>query len=476
MEKFDVIVVGFGLSASLLLLNLLEYIEEDKLPSLCILSESNLLKKKSWVGTYCTWTEELIDTWLYNVKELGEHIFSNTWTSVYLRDSEGNQHPIAKSYSLINKKKIIDYFTKKLQAVISTGKWHFVEGKVFHAVEMKSSCVLFYNEKQKGVVSYLTNDLEKARAIEGKLVVNCSGHFSQDVFLNDFLLKYPVDKTTLSPRKYQTFVGEKLLVENHGLETRYCCLMDWSIHFGSLTNEELVEGPHSFGYLLVLDENTLFVEETVVLSDDVVSLKLLSKRLEYRKRALLKQLNRACGAGYIFRSKVLYKEKYTLPMGGPFPLQSKRGRMINFGGAGNFGHSATGYMFSFVVKQVPKLAICLLDTFQGKSVTFGFDSALVVQRHLNDLGSNLINSMENSRKGFDFLSHMMVTTFKSPFWYQFMTRNTDFSLPRYLYNMIILALKLNNPAEQLQLLCFFSQYLMNKCISGARRTFMSQNE
>lgn len=327
--------------------------------------------------------DELKDTWLENAVGSSSNLFSNVWHDVDFIDHEGNPSQISKAYGRIDGTAI---------ATLARS----LADKVYLGVKV-------LNVQEIGItINVVTSD----EPLTARFFIDCTGHTSKG-FGNTVT-------TQESATGYiQSFYGEEIQCIKHGIKRAR--LMDWSM---AMPETESGKYPPSFAYVLPLNDNEVFIEETVLLSETRVPFKILRQRLEQRKFSL--QLN----YGHISR-----KELYWLPMGGTTrTFQPSTPRNICFGASAGMGHDATGFMFSSLVNHAPILTKCLLENSEFSSC-----SSSTIVKHFNVLGAFVLKEIKDRRQ----LSSFLKTTFKTPFWFEFLTQNISALV--YVFNMMLFA-------------------------------------
>ncbi len=118
--------------------------------------------------------------------------------------------------------------------------------------------------------------------------------------------------------------------------------MDWTPH--GPTHDDL---PPSFLYCMPIDEQRIFVEETVLVGrppgDPSEWLEPLRERLHAR-----------LADSALAAAELVEVERCIIPMGGPLPMLDQR--TLAFGGAASFVHPATGYMLTQVLRRKDRVA------------------------------------------------------------------------------------------------------------------------
>lgn len=449
---FDVVFIGTGPCSSLLLYYLIKIL--DKINPPLRIGAISTQKPGKWVGTYSSYLDEITDTWLY--KEFKDKIIKHKWNNIELKNHKGDLLSVNRGYFMFDK----EFLSSKCSALLNKN-----ENIVFHQAKV-------YNVLERNEEVYLScKNLESDEVftIKSRYLVNGSGHFCQNIFLHARNLSKPRSEYYLT-RKYQSFVGEELFIPDHKLDQNKCLLMDFTDlsttqSYEKTENESKVKTKvdedlmkPTFCYVLPLDKDTLFLEETVLLSRNKTNLKVIDQKLQQRKTNLLKQINKSDE-----EVKVNFKEKYHLPLGGPYPLKSKHCRILHIGGAGNFGHGATGYLLSFFIRKVPVLAEniknCLIKETESLKINSNESVNILVQTQLNDMGSYLILFVESLR----FVSGIMFCMFKSPYYFEFLTRSENFNFAHFLINKLVFTFHLSKLGFDL-VLCLFKAIISYLCL------------
>lgn len=349
------------------------------------------------------WTDELKGCWLVEALQLDSHteLFRKIWTKVCTKGHDGRKEYVNRDYGLLDQEKI----SRALGAALMSSRVPMLEGRVI-ALERRG---------EKRLVQYIDAAGSRQEIIAG-MVVDATGFratLSDEVVPKRALLGH------MPKRRYQAFFGEFLeFPGGHQLCKDTAVLMDWSMEF-----DDTISQP-SFVYVLPIDEHTVLVEETVLLSDEPIQLRKLKRRLQKRKAALF---GLECSCYTVKETEML-----NLPMGGPF--HSPESGLIQFGGSNNMSHAATGYMFGFVMDKVPRVALCV-----QKKCRDPVSLKDRVMRRLNDMGAFVLSTTTDR----ELLSSFLQASLRTPLWYGFMTRRI--SLPGYIANMCMLAYQLRRP-------------------------------
>ena len=127
-------------------------------------------------------------------------------------------------------------------------------------------------------------------------------------------------------------------------------LMDW--RDSHLDNEPYLRTSNSrfptFLYAMSFDSNLVFLEETLLVSRQVLSYMEIKKRMVARLRHLGIRVKR-----------VIENEKCLIPMGGPLPRIPQR--VMAIGGTSGVVHPSTGYMVARTMSLAPVLAEAIAE-------------------------------------------------------------------------------------------------------------------
>ena len=317
-----------------------------------------------WHCTYCTWIDDVCANWI------PFDIFRRRWDDVRVVDGFGAVSQLDRSYGWVHAERLVAWITG-----------------IEHVRWVKDTAVQVLEDR--------TVRTSGGLELSADIVVDCTGHFSKFTQYADSFIR----------RRFQVFYGEQIRCK-HGRSLSSMELMNWEMQFDD-------GHPPSFVYVLTLDEETLFMEETVLATDCPVPYSVLKARLDLRKARL----------GFA-QSTVLFVEQYSLPMGGSFPIH-RPGRFA-FGAAAHMVHPATGYMFSEILKGVGSLA----ESMELQRPYRPFSAAVHV---LNDLGAFMLCGMHSEPQARLRLALFFRCMFRTPRWYQFMARRI--TLGQYVSNM-----------------------------------------
>lgn len=175
---------------------------------------------------------------------------------------------------------------------------------------------------------------DRPRRLSARLIVNASGGALRGQ-----------GEHAVRPVGYQSAYGEWIEVPGHEFAAQEMTLMDYR---PSGTEPESREGPASFLYALpetgeARGPGTIFVQETVLVSEAPVPMSLLRDRLGRRLASL-----------GLLRERTLGTERCVIPLGGALPDPSAR--ILPFGAAAGFVHPATGYQLATAFRLAPSVA------------------------------------------------------------------------------------------------------------------------
>lgn len=286
------------------------------------------VQKRDWHCTYCTWMEELENSWLNDLKEgAGEKdsIFDKELGETEVVFNDGSRQKLGKRYGRIDGVKL----KKMMQTACDKTK----RVKFIPAIVNQIDHLDCHSE-----VSY--HNAGEIFSVSARMVVDSSGHYSQ-------FLDYSTMGSTDAPhrggqRKWQSFYGEELEFDKpHCYDLGKMILFDW--RNDHLSEAQKAEVP-SFAYILPIDEHTLFIEETVLVSDDKYPVDRLKARLQQRVVKMGLPLKPD-------GQSVKFVEKYCFPMGGPLPSFSQR--IVGVGATARMVHPASGYMIGYTMNAIP---------------------------------------------------------------------------------------------------------------------------
>lgn len=277
---------------------------------------------ETWERSYGTFARDLPDTGL-------EEAIKRTFHRPLVRAGEGPAILLSEAY--------VRFDTVALQALLmeraARAGVHLLSGAV-DAVE-------FDPETQQPTCrarllpgpGELQND-ERSESLSARLVVNATGGALREQGIG-----------AARPVGYQSAYGEWIDVTDHCFAEGEMSLMDYRPAGG------LAEGPKALGsFLYAMPETgpargpgTLFVQETVLVSDAPVAMSMLRERLGARLESM-----------GLVRARTLGTERCVIPLGGALP--DPRARLLPFGAAAGFVHPATGYQLATALSLVQGVA------------------------------------------------------------------------------------------------------------------------
>jgi lycopene cyclase-like protein len=214
---------------------------------------------REWHCTYCTWVDELMDTWIVDC--FGMRVFDNVCNNTVCFYKDGSEQVLDRSYGRIDGV----YLKGKLKAMCAEGGClsTFLNGTVTQ----------IDHDKNHSTVNFLS--AEGNGHVGGKIVVDGSGHYTQ------FL-----DYDAGPKRQWQSFCGQLVELEQpHGWDLKQMVLFDWRDNHLPDEEQSPKESP-SFAYTLPIDDKKLFMEETVLVADQKFPIDKLRRRLELRLASL----------------------------------------------------------------------------------------------------------------------------------------------------------------------------------------------
>ena len=151
------------------------------------------------------------------------------------------------------------------------------------------------------------------------------------------------------PPAFQTAYGLELRAPGHGFDTDRMMLMDFRP--APVSSKE----PPSFLYVLPLDDERVFLEETSLAHRPGVNPDVLRSRLEAR----LDQLG-------LSRCRRIGEEHCSIPMGLGLPVKGEH--IVPFGAAASMVHPASGYSIAHVLRKAEPVAEAILDALDADDV------------------------------------------------------------------------------------------------------------
>lgn len=270
--------------------------------------------ESSWKPNYCLWVDEL--------PERMGHLVERSWAEACVV-TPWRRQVLDRPYAKLH--------TGELQSFL----WDTLREGSFR-VSSDRAIRLDHREDETRIH---TEDGLEARV---RVVVDASGAGSPFV-----------QRTHRRAPAFQRAFGLLLRAPNHGFDPNRMVLMDFR------EPPTGVSEPPSFLYVLPLDEERLFVEETSLARRPAMGLEPLRARLLARLARL--------GLGH---SERLAEEHCSIPMGLGLPATGQP--VVPFGAAGAMVHPASGYLISRVLSQAHPVADAILEGL-AKS-----DSALAI--------------------------------------------------------------------------------------------------
>ncbi|KAM0940393.1 putative isomerase [Dioscorea sansibarensis] len=307
---YDAVIIGCGPSG----LRLASLASEHGL-LICCVDPSPLLL---WPNNYGVWVDE------FEAMNLTDTL-DKVWPSATVIINDQKSKHLDRPYGRVNRK----YLKSKLiQACVSNGvKFHIAKAcKVEQYQEFKST-VLCSDGKE----------------LKASLVIDASG------FASSFM---ECENTTLKRNHgYQLAHGILAEVERHPFELDKMMLMDWrDDHLG---NEPYLRARNeitpTFLYAMPLSSDLIFLEETSLVSRQVMSYGEVKQRMVARLRHL----------GIKVKS-VVEDEKCLIPMGGALPRLPAQS-VVGVGGAAGLVHPSTGYMVARALGAAELMAEAMVE-------------------------------------------------------------------------------------------------------------------
>ena len=183
-------------------------------------------------------------------------------------------------------------------------------------------------------------------ALRASLVVCSTGH-------NRDMLRYGEGP----PPGWQTAYGVEVRMPNHPFEVNKAVFMDFRQSDPELEGDGPAEGVWrvpSFLYVLPVDEDTVFVEETCLVARVQVPFDELKRRL-YRR---LKRMGLP-----VEKENIIEEEASWIPLGGTPPVSPQR--TLAYGAAAGLVHPASGYSIVNSLRRAPRFAEAVVDGLRG---------------------------------------------------------------------------------------------------------------
>lgn len=279
-----------------------------------------------WFNSYGVWTDVLRGAGY-------EDCAAHTWESPIVR-ADGRVHRIDRAYSKLDGQKL------RAQMLQRSG-FRSVEDSIV-AVRRETGCI---------VVTTQSGDEHT-----GDLLLDASG----------------------ASRKAEA--GWRMHQWALGVEATLSAPVAASMLFMDFDGPDTIDGPPSFLYAMPLGGDRWFLEETVLLSSERVSMRSLWRRL--RARMASKNID--------MRDAQIV-ERCVIPL--DVPASSGGGPVVRFGAAAGMVHPATGYMLGSVLSRADLLAEAMLsgDTEAAREVVWPA-SALVTDR-LYRVAADMVDSL-----------------------------------------------------------------------------------
>ena len=240
--------------------------------------------------------------------------------------------PIGRAYGRVDRAKLRAELVKRCSA---TGRVRYLEGLVASISHTAADASSLAVETAGG---------GPPCEVTCRQVVCCSGH-------NRELLSYQASDSGAPPLGWQTALGIECCMKDHPFPLDRVVFMDFR-----QTDPEADEQPTtaggaapdawrvpSFLYVMPTDRNTVFLQETCLMSKVQVPFDELQRRL-YRRMSRM---------GLALDS-VLETEHSWIPLGGPLPRHPQR--TLAFGAAAGLVHPASGFSVANSMARAPELA------------------------------------------------------------------------------------------------------------------------
>ena len=188
---------------------------------------------------------------------------------------------------------------------------------------------------------------DAAFALRGRLVVCSTGH-------NRDMLRYGEGP----PPGWQTAYGVEVRMPNHPFEVNKAVFMDFRQSDPELEGDGAAAGGiwrvPSFLYVLPVDKDTVFVEETCLVARVQVPFDELKRRL-YRR---LKRMGLP-----VEKESIIEEEASWIPLGGTPPVAPQR--TLAYGAAAGLVHPASGYSIVNSMRRAPRFAEAVVDELRS---------------------------------------------------------------------------------------------------------------
>ncbi|MGB5812396.1 MAG: lycopene cyclase family protein [Polyangiales bacterium] len=256
-----------------------------------------------WKPNYCLWAEELPARF--------ESVVERRWEGVVVRSALG-EHTLDRPYVKLS--------TPALQGRL----WSHLRNHGIQVIDGRATGVVPDDDGVR--VEASGHD-----SLHARVVVDATGATSP--FVRRIHTGAPA---------FQTAFGLLLDAPNHAFDRRHAVLMDFRP--ADPTDAE----PSSFFYVLPLDNDRLFVEETSLALRPAMDLEVLRQRLE--RRMATRGLS-SCAR--------LEEEHCHIAMG--LALPEPHQRVLPFGAAASMVHPASGYLQAHVFRKAPKVAAAIVE-------------------------------------------------------------------------------------------------------------------
>lgn len=262
----------------------------------------------------------------------------------YPKANNTNLFNLGEDYLILNNEYLNNFILE------NSNQTHII-GEVINIIDIISE----YNKigkKYKKVFYYDKNNI--LNSIEGKVVIEGLGHY------NPIGVKY-----SWNFKKYkQVFVGYEIELETKLLNLDHAIIMDWYkiIMVGRFDNNI-----PSFSYIFPISENSLFIEETILVLEEEEFNKDKYKLLELR---LLERLYRYGIKDY----KILKIEKNCINMNRYIP-DFHNSKSIGIGITGNMMNIISGYSLGYNINNIEEICDLIIKN--------DFDTTKVYQNYWN---------------------------------------------------------------------------------------------
>lgn len=348
---------------------------------------------ENWPCTICNWKDDVDSSWFgefFNKNKIKYYKYIWNTISIKITDDEQDKFDLDKSYIMYDNDKI-KYTIMNTINVDTVVSGYGVE------IKKKSSdknCIYYIDTTNKNINDVVVNgiidhDKYDLKELMGKNIIDCTGHYTK-LTQHD---SYPA-------RNWQTFLGE-IITGPHNFDLDKAFMFDWSMN---------VKKPNmipTFAYVLPYDENTVFVEETVLVDHSNEWQHYISSRIRDRKKKL---------GLYDDKYKISWSERVAFPMGGSKSIVNNG--VIAIGASNRDVHPSTGFMIQHVINNIPKT----ISTTEGVTETGIFSDTMSerIKYNIFLIGAEMIIAL----KTIDNYRLFFRTFFKLPekHWFTFMTR------------------------------------------------------